>query len=63
MKFSPIEILIIAAIFTILGAVVYQAISDDRPIRCFEGYSYRVGSGGELHLRTIGKQSTPVKCE
>ena len=63
MKLSPIEVMIVAVIFAILGIVVYQAINDDRPIRCFEGYSYHVGSGGELHLRTTGKQSTPVKCE
>ena len=67
MKISLIEFCIIICIIFIFGAIgyrAYQDITDERPVRCFEGYSYKVGRGGELHLQYTaqGKASVPMKC-
>lgn len=43
--------------------VGYSAFSDDRPIRCFEGFKYRVGSDGALHRITFGKFGNSVRCD
>lgn len=58
------EKLIVLFVAVIVVTVIFAGLfsTDDRPVRCFEGFSYRVGSSGEMHLQTTGKHSTPVRC-
>lgn len=56
------EKLIVAFVAVIIVAVISDGPFDERPVRCFEGFSYRVGSAGEMYLQTTGKYSTPVRC-
>ena len=58
------EKLIVLFVAVIVVAVIFAGLfsTDDRPVRCFEGFSYRVGDSGALHLQTTGKYSTPVRC-
>ena len=60
---TKLELTIIICIVVICASVTYFAVQDDRPVRCFEGFKYRVGSDGALHLVTSGKAGISVKCD
>lgn len=59
---TSIEKWIIFTIVAIIVAVGVATYNDDRPVRCFEGFKYKVGTEGELRLMTTGKSGTPVRC-
>lgn len=60
---TKIEALIVACVVAILAAVAYSSWNDDRPVRCVEGFKYKVGSDGALHLVTSGKSAISVRCD
>lgn len=60
---TKVEILIVACIIVIFASIGYSTLNDDRPVRCFEGFKYKVGSDGALHLMTAGKFGISVRCD
>ena len=60
---TKVEIIIVVCIVAIVGFVGYSTFSDDRAERCFEGFRYKVGSDGALHLMTSGKSRISARCD
>jgi hypothetical protein len=58
-----IFIIWIAGLTLIIGIGLILFDPDDRPIKCFEGFSYKIDSDGAMHLQKSGKFSTPVRCQ